>query len=243
MKIGLAQIGSAKAEVGSNLQKHLRLISVAADHKADAVFFPELSVTGYEPTVADELAIDADFSLFDEVQGVCDKRSIIAGLGMPFRTERGIHITMVIIAPNRPIQTYSKQLLHVDERRYFVEGREQLLLETNDQKIAPAICYESLQAEHAGAATALGATIYLASVAKSATGIERAKRQYPEFARRYRMPVLMVNAIGWCDNFLSVGQSGVWNAEGKCLAQLGDTGTLLVYDTKDQSVIIVEQFT
>lgn len=244
MKIGLAQIRSGKAEVGSNLQKHMEMISVAADHKVDAVFFPELSVTGYEPTLADELGLDADFSLFDEVQATCDSRSILAGLGMPVRNERGVQIAMVIIAPGRPIQTYSKQLLHADEMPYFVEGRGQLLLEMHDQKIAPAICYESLQSEHAGAAADMGATVYLASVAKSATGVARAKVQYPEFARRYSMPVLMVNAVGWCDNFMSVGQSGIWTApEGQCLAQLGDTEALLVYDTTDQLVTIIEHFT
>jgi predicted amidohydrolase len=49
MRIGAAQLRPVAGDVASNLAKHLELIDVAAALGADLVYFPELSLTGYEP--------------------------------------------------------------------------------------------------------------------------------------------------------------------------------------------------
>lgn len=112
---------------------------------------------------------------------------------------------MVIFQPNMTRQTYSKQNLHSDEKPYYIGGSEQIILTIKEKKIALAICYESLQTEHSKNANELGADLYLASVAKSQNGIEKAKAHFPKIANEFSMPVLMSNCIGYCDNFESVG--------------------------------------
>lgn len=42
------------------------------------------------------------------------------------------------------------------------------------------------------------------------------------------MPVLMVNCVGFCDNFESVGGSGYWGVNGELVACLGGVGGVLV---------------
>ena len=43
----------------------------------------------------------------------------------------------------------------------------------------------------------------------------------------------MSNSIGFCDNFLSVGQSAIWNKNGELINQLDDKNEgLLIFDTK-----------
>jgi predicted amidohydrolase len=119
-----------------------------------------------------------------------------------------------------------------------VNGEKQLILTVNNKKIAPAICFESLQAEHAEHASQLGAEIYLASVAKSQSGINKALIQYPEIAKKYSMSVLMSNCIGFCDNFQSAGQSAVWNQEGKLVSQLDDHSEgIILFDTETKEAI------
>lgn len=220
MRICLAQSKSIKGDIEANIANHLHLINQALGQQADAVFFPELSLTGYEPELAEALATTPDDSRFEVFQEMSDLHSICIGVGMPIRTAKGIQITMLVFQPNLPIQTYAKQQLHTDEMPYFVEGTEQLILWPDTLKLAPAICYESLQASHVQHVHDLGASVYLASVAKSQSGLDKAYAHYPAIARKYRMPVLMVNCVSYCDNFESVGGSAVWNSNGELVGAL-----------------------
>lgn len=238
MKIAIAQTRSIKADVSANIETHVRLVELAIDLNATAIFFPELSLTGYEPELANGLVISANDSRLDVFQHFSDENTIIIGLGLPTKSETGIRISMVIFQPNQAVQTYSKQQLHLDELPYFESGSEQLFITSYQTKIAPAICYESLQPEHAENAFNLGATVYLTSVAKPENGFKKAELHYPGVAMKYAMPVLMSNCVGFCDNFLSVGKSSVWTKQGELAGQLDDnTEGLLIYDTETEEVI------
>jgi predicted amidohydrolase len=145
---------------------------------------------------------------------------------------------MIIFEPNKPRQTYSKQQLHSDEIPYFENGIGQVIIKTNDTNIAPAICYESLQPTHSENAFKLGADVYLASVAKTASGVEKAFDHYPIVAKQYAMPVLMANCVGLCDDFLSVGKSAVWTKEGKLVGQLDDKSEgIIIFDTEKEEIV------
>jgi predicted amidohydrolase len=132
---------------------------------------------------------------------------------------------------------YSKQHLHADELPYFVAGDGQVTLAAGKDVVAPAICYESLLDEHSAQAAALGATVYVASVAKSAKGVAKAEAHYPSVARRHSMPVLMANCVGACDDFEAAGGSAVWSASGERLAALPATVEgILVFDSAAATV-------
>ena len=47
-------------------------------------------------------------------------------------------------------------------------------IQKGGHNLAPAICFESLQPEHAESAASSGADVYLASVAKSPIGVDKA---------------------------------------------------------------------
>lgn len=239
MKIGIAQPKPIRGNVSANIEAHKKFIELALTLNADAIFFPELSLTGYEPELAKKLATNQNDTCLNIFQKTSNKHNIIIGLGLPTINESKIRISMVIFQPNKPRQTYSKQQLHSDEFPYFENGVEQLIIKTNNINIAPAICYESLQPSHSENAFKLGANVYLASVAKSANGVEKAFEYYPKLAKHYKMPVLIANCVGYCDNFLSVGQSAVWTKEGKLVGQLDDkTEGILLFDTETEEVII-----
>jgi predicted amidohydrolase len=237
MKIAVAQTKSIKGDISANMETHIKLIALSVSLKAEAIFFPELSLTGYEPQLSKELATNQDDKKLDDFQEISNNYKITIGIGMPTRADSGINISMIIFQPDAPRQTYSKQQLHEDEFPFFVNGEKQLILTVNNKKIAPAICFESLQAEHAEHASQLGAEIYLASVAKSQSGIDKAMIHYPEIAKKYAVPVLMSNCIGFCDNFQSAGKSAVWNTRGKLLSQLDDlTEGIILFDTESEEV-------
>ena len=237
MKICIAQTKPIKGNIAANIEAHKIFIELALTLNADTIFFPELSLTGYEPELAKKLATSHDDNRLDIFQEISDKKNIVIGLGFPTATESKIRISMIIFEPNKPRQTYSKQQLHSDEFPYFENGDGQVIIKTNDKNIAPAICYESLQQTHSENAFKLGADVYLASAAKPANGIKKAFDHYPKIAKQYTMPVLLSNCVGFCDNFLSVGNSSVWTKEGELVGQLGDKMEgVLLFDTETEEI-------
>lgn len=241
MKISVAQIESSKGNIQRNIETHINWIKLAISEKVDLIVFPELSITGYEPELAQELAMDEKDLRLDEFQKISDANKILIGLGVPIKSETGILISMVIFQPKQKRKIYSKQILHLDEQPYFVKGDGQLILTVENKSIAPAICYESLQNVHLENSIMLGAEIYLASVAKSQNGVEKAYIYFPKIAEKYSIPVIMANNIGFCDTFLGAGQSAVWDKKGELIAQLdGKNKGLLIFDTETEQTQIVQ---
>jgi predicted amidohydrolase len=238
MKICVAQTRPFKGNIKKNIDSHKKLISIAVSYLADIIVFPELSLTGYEPELAKDLATNQDDHIFDTFQEISDINKITISVGMPTKISSDILISMIIFQPYKPRQTYSKQNLHRDEFAYFNKGKHQLFLTVDNIKIAPAICYESLVPEHSENAFKGGAEMYIASVAKSADGVEKAFKHFPEIAGKYSIPVLMANCIGPCDNFESVGKTSIWNSKGQLVGQLNDVSEgILIIDTNKEEIV------
>jgi len=221
MKICAVQHRPVPGDIAANTARHLSFIELGVKQGADLVFFPELSLTGYEPRFAKLLATNPNDRHLDAFQQRSDAHSLIIGVGLPIASKDKVQIGMVWFAPRVPYRSYAKQLLHADEEPFFAPGANQLLLNVAEHTLAPAICYESLQPKHAADAANFGADIYLASVAKPARAMAKALVHYPVIARKYNMKVIMANCVGPSDNFLSVGQSAAWNNRGDLLAQMG----------------------
>ena len=233
MKLAAAQITSTPGMITQNIAKHIAVIEQAARHKVDGIFFPELSLTGYEPTLAQELAIDIDDKRLNVFEQLSEQLGLLIAVGVPLRVAEHIQIAMLVFQPNTQRQVYAKQQLHADEYPFFSAGDQQLLLTNAKQTLAPAICFESLQESHAKAAATAGATLYFASVAKSERGLTLANSHYPYIAKQYGMAVIMANCVGPADNFIGAGGSAIWNAQGERLAQAGNSEeALLIYNSE-----------
>ena len=242
MKICIAQTKSEKGKVQENIQSHLKIIDRAIKLNSDLIIFPELSITNYEPELAKEFATNIENSIFDPFQELSDNKEISIGIGMPTNSISGINISMLIFQPKQKRVVYSKQMLHTDELPYFACGNDQTILNIKGKKIAIGICYETLQREHFLNASKKDADIYIASVAKPKGGIEKAHKHFPQIANEFNTPILMSNCIGHCDNFMSVGQSAVWNKKGELIEQLNNNNQgLLIYRYTRQSKLKKEQ--
>ncbi|MBL7745198.1 MAG: carbon-nitrogen hydrolase family protein [Chitinophagaceae bacterium] len=237
MKICAAQIRPVKGNVQTNINRHKELIGLAVANGADLVFFPELSVTGYEPELAKELATDKEDSRFDILQQLSDEHRIIITAGMPIKSEMGVLIGMIIFQPYQPRQLYAKQHLHSDEYPYFVAGRDNVFIKKDEHVISFAICYELFVPEHAALASKKGADIYIASVAKTPEGMMKASPTLSEIAGRYSMSVVLSNYVGHCDNFDCGGNSAAWNNKGILTGQLDEINEgILIVDTDTHGV-------
>jgi len=240
MKIALAQIKPIKGDIPTNISLHKNWIHSAIREKVDLIIFPELSITGYEPTLAKKLATTPSDSRFEEFQQLSDQHQLIIGIGVPLKNQLGIHISLLLFHPNQARQVYAKKYLHADELPFFESGQNADLLIRNSH-IGLAICYELAISAHISEAHKNGAKMYLASVTKTENGVQEARKRFNEIAKNYGIPTLMVNCVGDCDNFEAAGQSAVWDAEANLLGQLGKKQEgLLIFDAKDAKVYDIE---
>jgi len=238
MKICIAQTKAVKGDIAQNIVRHKKLAEFAALRSSQIIIFPELSLTGYEPALANGLATHKDDARFNDLQLVSDKRNIVIGAGIPIRSDKGILIGMIIFRPLQPSQTYFKQYLHPDEEPYFIKGPPQKVLQGVNDHIALAICYEISVSEHAKRAYENGAEIYIASVAKTADGIEKAFETLATTAKKYSMIVLVSNCVGDCEGKQAGGRSAIWNNKGILLEQLNDKDEgIIVFDTTTKEVV------
>jgi len=72
MKIAAAQIKPIKGDILKNIEIHNVLIEAAISNNVDLIIFPELSITGYEPELADQLSIDYEDPILNIFQKTAD---------------------------------------------------------------------------------------------------------------------------------------------------------------------------
>jgi predicted amidohydrolase len=84
MKICIVQTRPVKGNISVNIEGHKRFIENALTFNAGAIFFPELSLTGYEPELAKELATNQNDIRLDHFQEISDKSNIIIGFNDGF---------------------------------------------------------------------------------------------------------------------------------------------------------------
>ncbi|WP_315820322.1 hypothetical protein [Paraflavitalea speifideaquila] len=65
MKIALAQIRSRKGDIQYNLTAANHFLDMSSLHGITTIVMPELSIIGYEPGLANELATTQEDSRFD----------------------------------------------------------------------------------------------------------------------------------------------------------------------------------
>jgi predicted amidohydrolase len=236
MKLCVAQTRPVKGDIAANIKRHVALLELARG--ADIILFPELSLTGYEPTLARKLSIEPDDSRLDDFQAISDSSAVVLGVGAPTRSASGTRITMFLFQPRKPRLTYSKRYLHPDEEPFFIAGQQTVTVRVDRAVIAPAICYELSVPEHSENAARNGASVYMASVAKTAKGLDAAIPTLAGIARRHSMTVLMANSVGECDACECAGRTSIWNNKGVLVGQLNDAGEgILTIDTDTEEVV------
>lgn len=232
MKIAIVQFKPIKGDIERNKEIHIFHIKKAIEHDARLVVFPELSLTGYEPGLASQLATNAYDNRLDYFQKISNENHVSIGIGLPTRNGGDLNISMIIFQPDKERTTYSKQFLYPTEVSIFTAGNNPLVLKIDNEIIAPAICFELSNKEHNEFAARNLATVYMASVLNSVEGVDSDLEKLGLIAAKYRMVTFMVNYIGESGGYQCAGKSTVWNEKGEIIQQLGDKEEgMIIYDT------------
>ena len=230
LTLAAAQTTSIAGDVPGNIQGHLRFMQAAAEQGVQLLVFPELSLTGYEPALAAQLAITPEDVLLAPLREMAQELRMTAVVGMPIRLApgTGVFIGALVLGADGSLAVYTKQHLHPGEEVAFVAGQGGAALEWADDRIALAVCADFSHASHPRLAAEAGATVYAAGVLISEGGYATDSALLQGYAAEHRMLVLMANHGGASGGYTCAGRSAIWSADGTLLADVPGIGEALV---------------
>lgn len=238
MTLAAAQAISVAGDLPANIERHLAFMQVAAEHNVQLLVFPELSLTGYEPSLAADLAIAPDDAALAPLREMARALRLTAVVGMPIRLapDAGVLIGALVLGADGSLAVYTKQHLHPGEEVAFVPGQGGAALEWGDEQIALAVCADFSHASHPRLAAEAGATVYAAGVLISEGGYATDSALLQGYAAEHGLLVLMANHSGPSGGYVCAGRSAIWAADGGLLAAAPGVGDALVIARRDDAV-------
>lgn len=237
MKTAVLQTHPEKGHVEVNINRHLALARGPIARGAELLVFPELSLTGYEPSLAAALAMPLDDARLAVFQSLSDVAGITLLVGAPARVGEAVHIGAFLFQPKRPRALWAKEHLHPDEFPFFQPGPRADVFSVGNKRVGLAICYELSVTAHLARLQQAGAAGLVVSAVKFVRGIDKAHLQAQQSALHAGWPVLLANSVGQADGEMCAGRSAVWNRQGQRLARLQpDREGWLLYDDETDAV-------
>ena len=231
--IAAAQSTSVPGDISRNVAHHVRIGTIAAERGAQLLVFPELSLTGYELTIARSKAVRPDCSDLDPLRHLAAHAHMTVVVGAPMLNDKDeLHIAAFAIRPDGTVSTYTKQYVHQSEEEVFTSGPGGPALLLEDATVALAICADATHPQHAASAAARGANVYAVGVMITEGGYARKVTLLRNYALEHRMAVLMANYSGATGGEVSAGKSALWSEDGQVVAASTGTEEALVVGMK-----------
>jgi predicted amidohydrolase len=235
LTIAAAQSISVAGDLPANIARHLAFMRSAAEQGVQLLVFPELSLTGYEPSLAAALAIAPHDTILAPLRDMARELRMSAVVGMPIRPALGAEVLIgaLVLAPDGSLAVYTKQHLHPGEEAAFAPGQGGAALEWGDDRIALAVCADFSHASHPHQAAEQGANIYAVGVLISEGGYAPDTALLQGYAAEHSMVMLMANHGGPTGGWTCAGRSAIWAADGRLIAAAPGVGDALVIARRD----------
>lgn len=228
--IAAAQSVSLKGDFLRNLDEHMMFIKTAAQNKADIIVFPELSLTGCEPELADEMALSENDKALSPLAKSANELDITIIAGCPVKsTHAKPYLGAFIFQPGRPVTLYRKRYLHTGEELYFIPSKDNLVFDCKGKQVGAAICADIDNPGHPADAKKKGAEVYAAGVCITPNGIDETFKIMSLHSIRHNMVTVMANHADNTGGYITAGRSAAWDNSGKLLAKAGAAGRYLIF--------------
>lgn len=241
MKIALAQTNSTVGDLCGNSAKMLAFSQRAAEAGAQAVVFPELSLTGYPPRdlLEKESFLDRTEQHLERLAADAAPLDVRLIVGTVTRTGspsgHPIYNSAAVLHGGEIVFRQHKMLLPTydvfDEARYFEPAQKQSPLALGDAISALTICEDAwndkqywerrrYSRDPVEELASAGARILISINASPYHMGKRAQRTdiFAATARHFRLPIIYVNQVGGNDQLLFDGTSFAMNAQGQVIA-------------------------
>ncbi len=222
LRIALAQINPLVGDVDGNAARIIQAAERARDElHADAVLFPELSLTGYPP---EDLLLRPGLHMrvlraLEEVKRRVSGITLV--IGLPQQAAGGLFNAAVVLRDGQLLGSYHKQHLPnysvFDEKRYFAAGAEACVVAIDGVQVGITICEDVWHPGPVAQATAAGARLILnlnASPFHINKGREREEVVRTRIAES-GVPLVYVNQVGGQDELVFDGESFVMDEMGE----------------------------
>lgn len=220
INFALIQTNFWVGDIAGNVKKMHALAIDAKNRGADIVIFPELSLVGYPP---EDLLLRP--TLAERVREAMAKLAAIEGiviiLGYPHIDHHGTFNSAAILQGGSQKGFYHKQCLPnygiFDEKRYFEQGKNQVLFDYKGATIGLLICEDIW---HEAPITALkneGADLVVVINASPFEIGKQAQRKalLEKQASTHQLPIIYVNTVGAQDDIVFDGGSLIMQADGQ----------------------------
>ncbi len=224
LTIAAAQACSVRGDVVANLEEHCELAARAGEKGGQIVIYPELSLTGYELDLAEELAFTESDARLEPLREAAAQRDAILIAGGPVRLATGLHIGAFVFFSDGRSDIYTKHHLYGGEHRYFQAGDRNPLLDLHGEKVALAICADTSHPIHPQKAADRGASIYTAGVWFSPDGFGDSAERMRGYAKQHEMVTVLANSGGPATAFDTAGNSSIWSERGELIARVEGPG-------------------
>lgn len=224
------QAEAAPGASTANIRTAARLTDQAAAAGANLVVFPEAFVTGYDDAAFQApLPSLSDLSWLTPLQNIIDATGVTVVLNTALDHGDRRALTDLVLAPRRtPWAAYDKQHLYASERAVFTPGAHGTSLTVSGIDVALSVCYDANFPEHAAAAAADGATLYVNSGAYFPGGADRRDLHYAARALDNGIYVLFSGLVGAPSNF--IGGSAIFDPLGRRIAHVSTREGIAVAD-------------
>ena len=253
MRIALLQINPTAGDLEGNSSLIVRGARAAREQGADLVVTPELALMGYLPR---DLLMNEGFvrrgceMLTRIANALRDAPPLLVGVATPNPSDVGrpLFNSAVLLKDGAVGQAFHKSLLPTydvfDEERYFEPFHGVQILELNGRRLGISICEDvwndrdfwKRRRYHQDPIEALAEAGAQSIVNLSASPFTVGKqilreRMLGHMARKYGLPMAIVNQVGANDDLIFDGRSAAFDAEGRLFARAkGFDEDLLVVD-------------
>ncbi len=230
-KLRIAQIDCTLANFDENLARHCTLAEEAIRDGADAIVFPELSLTGYNvQDAAQDIAMHIEDARFDPLRQLSRKICIICG-GIELSNDYGVYNSAFMFEDGTGQSIHRKIYLPTygmfEELRYFSAGQQiKAVISKRLGKIGVAICEDFWHVSVPYLLAHQGAKLLVVLMSSPlrmspGSGNPAIVTQWQTIASTYSFLfssyVACVNRVGNEDSFTYWGNSSVTGPEGTVL--------------------------
>ncbi len=240
MRIALGQINTTVGDFSGNSAKIIEYARRARSGGVELILFPELSICGYPPRDLVERSwfVRRNWETAEIIARETPGIAVICGLVTPAHSSTGKSVlnSAALLRDGKIAFVQSKRLLPTydvfDEMRNFAPAEHQQLVALDDRPMALTICEDAWNDKHFWDRRLYGVDPVEELVGAggkivlniSASPFYLRKRELRRdmlaaIARKYRVPVAMVNQVGGNDSLVFDGSSLVLGPDGEVIAQ------------------------
>lgn len=241
LRVAAVQAEAVPGAFADNVRRAAELTARAGEAGADLVVFPEAFVTGYDDALfLGPLPTLQDLSWLEPLQAVVDRSDLVVVINTALDRGDRRTLTDFVLSPGRsPWAAYDKQHLHPPERAVFTPGAHGASFRLRDMEVALSVCYDGNFPEHAAAAAADGAVVYVNSGAYFPGGA--ARRDLHNAARALDNGIFVVfsGLVGAPSDF--IGGSAIFDPIGTRISWVEGTEGIALADLDVSTIAEVRE--